>query len=1563
MTKRILISDVSGHTPTLQTLSPKQFAMNTADGKIFYNNGTTIETFESGSADAITEARLREIFVENNVAVVWEDAVGAYPAGTKFLYANQEYLQQLQIDDVTVAPPEFAGRSYLEFDGVDDNVTLVPLDLLQNDIVRLKYTAPTQIVTNEQTLIDGITGFNRVIVDLETNGTFAIAGATMTVDGEVVDSNSYYPVDGKEHILELTISADATKLGVIGSRIDNSNFFKGRIYDVEVVRAGNRIHFFPLRTDAIDYYSGSVVPDEEFAWGGIWRTASDNVVIGDRQITFTNATSEWFRSRPVDEFEVGTYRLVADQDLSTGQVGFEIFGTGGTDGPFIGGTQKTDYVLVLEDTGTKEFGLWCGSTPVNGTIKNFKVIKMEELNPDPTFSSGTGLTALGNAAIIGGKAVFDGSTGTNTIRPLTEGQGGTFKVIPAGNTVRLALNVSTLTAGSIRVYSRKIDGQTESISTITSSGIVDIEHTLLNDSSSIGFFTQDSAVAEVEWFSITEVTDGILNGTPTTSYEKSYDKIATVSDIIAEIEKKHSTEVSVIDSATTEEEFLSVAESVKEVLAGSGFKSFGKHTGHIDIYSINEGMMTANYGRTTSRQPYLTLGNLTLAPIEGLSETNHAIVSVDGVAVSLIDGASTVYGTQIPFPDAPDATKRYNTDTGVVTSHSTSGEAFRGMLPDGDFSKGDLSEYFEPSGRGVNTWNSDNTVSMTNTVVGDPESVNTNYLGESVAIVTTQRYRATINVESISANAIAKLRFGGTATANRQWSSPLTVGSNVFEFTPVADESSSTFVIYLGGDGADSMTISSISLEPVEEKVITTRQDFVMLEVWHERVSDKDIFVPYGNVQYKGTSFEGAPLSPLTTYGVSQGYSAYGEWDTTTDGRARSWSGMSDEDKTKMLSIPENNLYINDADEYIQVRYRIRVIEGLGDEWYNTSPYRTDVSHYLAHFSSGNSFAVKPRGQRETITDLGSGFPIYTTHTSVQSATKLTGAYDAVSGVGISDAGSGYNGKCYSIPVALVQRLNKGAFHPSYNPLGCAGFRSTTNTSTSTRQWFENTVIKEIICTQQCFDTNNIVAPSGWERSGDLNDAGSGRTDQYDFYNHIYEGLVQDLRINANKLDTQTLLEDTFKKAVRGEIRGKSNLYFTRFYAETPPTANASSSAVAITKGDASLYQVGDIVSVVDSSDSSIVVKNVEITSIDETNPDVDWLLWSGNTYNRLDSQVYFAIVGHKLPMEFVNIPWVDIIGDPVELLQVFPDGVIGKWNPLIPDGTVQQTYSLGGKNTNTQMVTTRTIDQGTNWAIFPTVTISTIENVLRVTLPAPTYAGLWEYPVLAGFTTPATGKTKSLLTKEEVYLSSSNQNNIGNLLHYSLTGNIGTNDGTAAVQQRALQNYYYGSDGVPRDSGDSVVYTDWSHAQFSSLPPDNGSSAFKTVFMLVEEGGMYTLQMFGEEMVANTLLPIQSDGVTSPLALTQGDVVTFTGGALAGHTLVAKTTTSINPTSYYIVDGRVLVNTTGNESGTLRVFNNIWGDGNIISLPNSDTVKENNNGRSVKIFNHKLTYPLGIAS
>lgn len=392
---------------------------------------------------------------------------------------------------------------------------------------------------------------------------------------------------------------------------------------------------------------------------------------------------------------------------------------------------------------------------------------------------------------------------------------------------------------------------------------------------------------------------------------------------------------------------------------------------------------------------------------------------------------------------------------------------------------------------------------------------------------------------------------------------------------PPAPDGTKTYNSASGVVTTHADSTAAFASETDDIKVITSRQDLHFAETFEEKVTDKDIVVVGSDVQSEITTYKGISTELMTTLGIGQGYSALGEWDTTTEGRAIRWSTLTEAQKEAIITDPTNNIYYDaETDEYVQARYRMRVEEGKGDF--------TDFER------------------------------------------QITG-----------DVGLMKNETNNSVGIALIQRLNQGAYHPVFNSEGC---RSWLNNADADWKWYENK--GGINSTSQCFNRGYLSLPSAGYRfdSGNIGNL-SGRTDQYEYYDAIYKGQVKDLRLNANILEVNQAREDATRKAVSGEMRGWGKVPFTKIYDNT--------------------VDVEDGYTVVTQSLSSKIVAMKWLTS------------------------------------QYDSLPCQDIVGDPANIQATFPNGVLGQWIPHIPDNTVPAQFNRK-VNGNTNGV--RSTNNGATW-------------------------------------------------------------------------------------------------------------------------------------------------------------------------------------------------------------------------------------------------------------------------
>lgn len=398
------------------------------------------------------------------------------------------------------------------------------------------------------------------------------------------------------------------------------------------------------------------------------------------------------------------------------------------------------------------------------------------------------------------------------------------------------------------------------------------------------------------------------------------------------------------------------------------------------------------------------------------------------------------------------------------------------------------------------------------------------------------------------------VEFGGSrATATAVVNDGLWVSDNPNElrvgFSPLNSSKSRTTHPLLNANGIQVQlngcrtTNSGVSLVTVPEAPANTsllsRQDLAFIEVWHEKVSDKDFVYPNGCVQYGGTTWDGIALANNV---VAASYSGFGAWEQTpVAGYGLRWSAATAAQRDKFLRDPANGFYYDtEAGELIQLRWRVRTVASVGRTYpsdpngfnFGESPQRHTV------LAESDSRRVYAQGQNATLTaDFGPS-------SNAAQANFLTlagpgggsvlnnyvgqnGAFGAAASTSSAALQSGlaHDSRAFAIPIALIQRRNQGAYHPVYNPSGCAKFLNVDNTTAAF--WYDTD--QTITSTGDCFSFNT---------GGDIASNVSGRPDGL-YYDQIATRDIRDLRNDANRIeDMDRYLERHFRRLVAGQIRG-----------------------------------------------------------------------------------------------------------------------------------------------------------------------------------------------------------------------------------------------------------------------------------------------------------------------------------------------------------------------------------------------------------------------------------------
>lgn len=723
----------------------------------------------------------------------------------------------------------------------------------------------------------------------------------------------------------------------------------------------------------------------------------------------------------------------------------------------------------------------------------------------------------------------------------------------------------------------------------------------------------------------------------------------------------------------------------------------------------------------------------------------------------------------------------------------------------------------------------------------------------------------------------------------------------------------------------------------LSESVIS-RKDFIMLEVWHEKISE--VVFPYGNVQYAASTFEGIALG---TDHVSQGYYAFGEWDTTTKGYGNHWPSLSQEDKLKYVQNSDNNIYL-DGDELIQVRYRIRVIKGLSD---SSNVSLNDA--FISVSASSDTSIIRVRGEDTSSSDDARrpassskravyGGSVFNDNPSLNPLVLHDAGKGSYKAIKFSTSDSynnyyGHNGLCSAIPIALVQRRNKGAGHP-LNPNGCAITRTSGGVWV---QWYQASD-QAPASVSDCFRQMPYIPDSGYIAGGA---GGSGRwNSDGKYYDAIYTSDVQDLRANANKIDDAKVLFKETNKAIAGEVRGFEAVPFTAVDNEKGTTT--TNQVFTTTVNSTSNYSVGDKVhievaaGIFEEHKVSAIINSTQFTTL--------------MSHNRLNNG---SVVHESLRSRHSSETptWTDILGTPAKIAAMASalgvDGFYGTWIG-VPDSS--GSYALSRKSGSASAQALYTENSGGTYFSY-SQPINTTTNSITSTTGSSNNVYIIHYPTKARFTE---GSTKlPATTVGNVYATSARDVVDGNLLISSLISKIGTAGDIAKetlLTYRTIRNGKFVNDGFT-----------WKQ-EHPPIEVLGTGVAIKVLFSLAEAEGFKVVQMHYKEMVhdAASINPILLVSGT-PTSLVKGQLyrlpTDLEDKLFAGLYVVAKRDlASITPSIYwfsgwYTVQGRVdIFNTSHSVDGNFQLFDgNGWGDDNRFQIADNQSTLPDENGNTVK--------------
>ncbi|HGS5434568.1 TPA: hypothetical protein ACMDUX_000920 [Vibrio parahaemolyticus] len=590
--------------------------------------------------------------------------------------------------------------------------------------------------------------------------------------------------------------------------------------------------------------------------------------------------------------------------------------------------------------------------------------------------------------------------------------------------------------------------------------------------------------------------------------------------------------------------------------AASGFVHYGTgYTNNVNNFIINEGMWTTE--AITDQANKVRMGrSVTDGGQRGTSKTPFPVTTIAGFISKLIGINELDKRVAIKFPEAPIGTVVYDSTgncrgSGKATLDLTKdvdpkygdvagsvneavARAFEGQVKNGDFRLGTESWRATYGGNAFSV--ADGVCTLT--------SGNSRYTGIEQFVnkhITGLKYDFELTVHEASTDAVLVMSFNNEASGNvTVRASELPKTYRISGILAASAGGNCRFYFDSGDTTAETFKVSGFSWKPVSEEVVINRVDMFGFEYFLEEISKANPFVyPYGCIQSKLTSIEGIATKEsnrlITYYSVFDG-------DTTSKGKGVDFWAATDDQKRALVSNPDHNIYLLDDGRLVQWRVRQRTIAGIGnDKWFNLNPAASPNNVYLQFTSSATTTAnfVKPQGKRED------SQPYALSH-------DYTQAYGSQSGgntnKGIFKANHkdlyGVDGQCYFLVCGVVPRLNQGAYHPSFNPMGAKLIKNKADSNHGF--WYESTA-NQLTNVQQAFTLASTVANSG--AIGGV----SGRPDGK-FYDAIYasgQGGVIDYRLSAKDMSSKEEASKIFQKVVNGTYRGEELLTKTKVFGST----------------------------------------------------------------------------------------------------------------------------------------------------------------------------------------------------------------------------------------------------------------------------------------------------------------------------------------------------------------------------------------------------------------------------
>ncbi len=541
---------------------------------------------------------------------------------------------------------------------------------------------------------------------------------------------------------------------------------------------------------------------------------------------------------------------------------------------------------------------------------------------------------------------------------------------------------------------------------------------------------------------------------------------------------------------------------------------------------------------------------------------------------------------------------------------------------------------------------------------------------------------------------------------------------------PPAEDGTRTYDSETGISVTHATPAIAFASETDTNKVVTDRVDMWGFEAFLREVNDADPFV-YANglIQSLATNING--VATVTDNVRPDTYFAWYEGDNSSTGKGVNWQTATEAQRIAIASNPDNNIYFDDATgKFYQWCIRGRSFAGLNNgDWYSLE---TVANEYL-RITPSQLLAPQGKLDNNQISFFNRAMYIGYGNKTVSVLVKEQGVFstrtfnDTEYGISypfdVSD-----NGECHFLVCGTVNRLNKGAYHPSFNPLGAAAAVSADGNGNVVGSFWHSSHNLQISDKSQCFNNQsygaaNAVAGS-YDNTGSLESTSSHKSGRPDgrFYDAIYAsgqgGVCRDMRYSAWGLKKEDFAEaDLAIKS--GKYRGRE--YLNKVTVDFGSRTAASSAYIYLDQIQERPYIYGRPI-------------GFRMTSYGNSNSPLTLNQWYQGRVERLSNGrlllfiegIGTSLVSSGTAADFIfdiigeikgtqisvagTFTHTEVIGDPANIIQCddLKDGWVGSWNPTIPNGSGDR-FSLTRKVTSTSDdICYYSSDLGASWLSTP---------------------------------------------------------------------------------------------------------------------------------------------------------------------------------------------------------------------------------------------------------------------